>query len=246
MSVDPHPLAISAVILAAGSGSRLRVVHGDQPKGLVEVGGTAIIARSLGLLLTAGVTDLVLVAGWQADSYRAFLARHFPTVRLALNLDFATTGSLASLVIGARVTTGDVLIVESDLLYESRALAALLAAPERDTLLASGPTGSGDEVWTYGRDRRLARLDKQRWSGAPHLGELVGLTRLSRPVVDALLAAATALPASADYEDGLNAVCAVHPVTVLTLPDLAWCEIDDPTHLARARELVWPRLATAP
>jgi len=239
------PFRPTAVILAAGLGARLRSVQPDEPKGFVVVGEGAIIARSLRLLRAAGVHDLVLVAGWREEVYRAFLARHHPAARLVINRDYATTGSLASLVLGARGAAGDVLVVESDLLYEYRALTALLAAPGRNTLLASGPTGSGDEVWVYGRGGRLAHLGKGAWAGAPRLGELVGLTRLSGELAQALIAAASGLPASAHYEDGINAVCPRHAIEVLRLDDLAWCEIDDGGHLARARQSVWPRIEAA-
>jgi 2-aminoethylphosphonate-pyruvate transaminase len=146
------------------------------------------------------------------------------------------------LVLGSQGIAGEVLVVESDLLYESRALTALLAAPKPSTLLASGPTASGDEVWVYGRDGRLAHLNKGPWTGAPRLGELVGLTRLSGEVLRAIVTAASGLSAAAHYEDGLNAVCAQHPIEILRIDDLAWCEIDDRDHLNRAREAIWPRI----
>jgi len=38
------------------------------------------------------------------------------------------------------------LLLESDLIYEPRALHALLAVPDEDTVLLSGPTAAGDEV----------------------------------------------------------------------------------------------------
>jgi 2-aminoethylphosphonate-pyruvate transaminase len=238
-------MTMTAVILAAGMGVRLRPWQPDRPKGFLVVGPGPIIARSLALLRAAGVRELVLVAGWREEVYREFLVREHPDVRLEVNPDYAGTGSLASLVIGARGAAGDVLVVESDLLYEARALTALLAAPGRNTLLASGPTGSGDEVWVYGREQRLARLDKGAWAGAPRLGELVGLTRLSAEFVRALAAAAPALPAGAHYEDGINALCPERAVDVLRLEELAWCEIDDGAHLARARGAVWPRICAA-
>ncbi|HEU5080264.1 MAG TPA: NTP transferase domain-containing protein [Opitutaceae bacterium] len=241
-TVFPAP---TAVILAAGMGTRLRAVHAEKPKGFVEIDGTAIIARSLALLEAAGVRDIVLVAGWRDDVYRAFLARRFPGVRVLVNRDFATTGSLASLRLGAAAVESDILVVESDLLYEARALPALLAAPSRNTLLASGLTRSGDEVWVYARDHRLAQLSKQPWSGAPRLGELVGLTRLSRELYLEMDRAANSLPAAAHYEDGLNAVCGQHAIDVLRLENLAWCEIDDSAHMQRAKESVWPCIQKA-
>lgn len=243
--MPPASTAPTAVILAAGMGTRLREVHAEKPKGFVEIDGTAIIARSLKLIKAAGVDEVVLVAGWRSEVYREFLATEFPGVRLALNPEFATTGSLASLRIGARDVTGDVLIVESDLLYEARALRVLLAAPSRNTLLASGLTQSGDEVWVYGENHRLAQLSKQSWTGAPRMGELVGLTRVSADLMGGLQNAGNTLPAAAHYEDGLNAVSATHAIDVLRIDDLAWCEIDDSNHLQRAKTSIWPRIQKA-
>lgn len=233
------PLPSTAVVLAAGLGSRLSA---DGPKGLLEVGNGPLIGRSLELMTAAGITEVVLVAGWKAEAYRRYLAAHHPAVRIVENPGYATTGSLASLLAGTRATTGDVLIVESDLLYERRALAALQAAASRDTLLASGFTHSSDEVWVHGRDHRLERLTKENWTGAPRLGELVGLTRLSRGALDRLVAVAPTLPPAAHYEDGLNAICGEQPIEVCKIDDLIWCEIDTPAHLQRAREQVWPRV----
>ncbi len=228
-----------AVILAAGLGSRLQA---DRPKGLVEIGDRPILGRSLALLHAAGVTEIVIVVGWRQEAYRAYLAAQFPAVRVLENPDFSGTGSLASLLIAARATAGDVLVVESDLLYERRAPARLLAAPGRDTLLASGFTASDDEVWVHARGSRLAHLSKRPWTGAPRCGELVGLTRLSRPALTRLLAVEATLPPGAHYEDGLNAICDAHPIDVCLVEDLQWCEIDTPEHLRRAREQVWPRI----
>lgn len=231
--------AKTAIILAAGLGSRLQA---DRPKGLVEVGPGPVLGRSLTLLQAAGISEIVLVGGWKQEVYREYLQRNFPSVRMASNPDFATTGSLASLVIGLGATAGDVLIVESDLLFERRAVTAVLGAPGADVLLTSGYTASGDEVWVYARDGQLAHLAKTAWTGAPRVGELVGLTRLSRPAADELIAAAATLPAAAHYEDGLNRLCATRPVGVCLVPDLQWCEIDTPDHLRRAREQIWPRI----
>ena len=231
--------AKTAIILAAGLGSRLQA---DRPKGLVEVGSGPVLGRSLTLLRAAGITEIVRVGGWMQEVYREYLQRNFPMVRMVSNPNFANTGSLASLVIGLRATVGDVLVVESDLLYEKRAVATALAAPGADVLLASGYTASGDEVWVYARDGRLAHLAKAAWTGAPRVGELVGLTRLSRPAANELIAAAATLPAAAHYEDGLNRLCAARPVSVCLVPDLQWCEIDTADHLRRAREQIWPRI----
>ncbi len=235
----------TAVILAAGLGSRLREANPAGPKGLVAVGAGPIIGRSLRLLQAAGVDTLIMVVGWEGEAYRSYLAENFPAVRVVENPAYATTGSLASLVLGVNGVEDDVLVVESDLIFERQALAQLLAAPSPDTLLASGFTRSEDEVWVHAEAGRLVHLTKGAWPGAPRHGELVGLTRLSRPTVRALREVAAQLPPAAHYEDGLNAVCAGRAIDVLKLEALQWCEIDTPAHWRRARELVWPAILAA-
>ncbi len=233
-----------AIVLAAGLGSRLRSVQAERPKGFVPIDGAPIIARSAAALQAAGIREFVLVVGWREEVYRDWAAAELAGATCVPNPDYAATGSLRSLLLGAATVPGrDVLVVESDLLYDPGAPARLLAEPAGNVLLASGFTGSGDEVWVYaGPDGRLRRLDKQRWDGRTPAGELVGLTRLTAATIAELAAAAKHLPAAAHYEDGLNAICGETPVRLRHEPALVWCEIDDPAHLERARREIWPRL----
>jgi 2-aminoethylphosphonate-pyruvate transaminase len=235
------------VVLAAGLGSRLREVHDTKPKGFVEIDGVPIIARSIHALQRAGLCEFVFVVGWGAEIYRAWCAAELPVARCVENADFASTGSLRSLRLGADAVPGrDIVVVESDLLYEQRAIDRLLAAPTDDTVLISGFTQSGDEVWAYERaPGRLGRLTKQRAAGPAPAGELVGLSRISAGLMAELSVAERSLPPTAHYEDGFNALASVRPIALLPVPDLAWCEIDDPFHLARARAHVWPRIVAA-
>lgn len=228
-------------------GERLRSVHAERPKGFVEVDGWPIIARSVEALRGAGINEFVLVVGWRGGVYRDWCASSLPDAVCVENSAYATTGSLRSLLLGCAAVHGrDVVVVESDLLYEQRAPALLLSAPGADTVLISGFTQSGDEVWAYGSGAedalRLDHLGKRRLEGREPLGELVGLSRFSASLVAALEVAARTLPAGAHYEDGLNAVCGARPVALLREAGLAWCEIDDAAHLERARTKIWPRI----
>jgi choline kinase len=233
--------------MAAGMGTRLRHVHSDQPKGFVRIGDRPIIARSVDALRDAGISEFVFVVGWCASAYRDWCAAECPGAVCITNDAYASTGSLASLVAGCAAVPGrDVLAVESDLLYEPKAVRSLLAAPHADTVLLSDATHSGDEVWVYGDAHGcLTSMSKQRPDGEAPTGELVGLSRFSSSLVLGLVDVSRMLPASAHYEDGLNAVCPQHPISLLVLPGLAWCEIDNAAHLARARTTIWPRIVVA-
>ena len=57
-----------ALILAGGQGERLRPLTDNLPKPMVPVAGRPILAHQVAWLKTAGVTDVVFLAGyrWQA------------------------------------------------------------------------------------------------------------------------------------------------------------------------------------
>jgi len=234
-----------AVILAAGLGTRLRAVVDDRPKGLIEIDGQSLIGRSVAQLRTAGVTQITIVTGYGAAAYSAFAAGA-DNIRLVHNAWFADTGSMASLATALEATPGvDLLVLESDIVYESRALAALSACDGNATLI-SGPTDAGDEVWVSSPGGRLQSMSKRRTALASVEGEFVGISRLSAAAATAMLHIFHQFVSvhghgRMDYETGgLVALSASHPVSTLLLADLlCWGEIDDERQYERVVERVW-------
>jgi choline kinase len=233
-----------AVILAAGRGIRLARLGEQIPKGFIRLGEKPIVEESIERLREAGIARVVIVTGHLPEFYDALAQRYPGLVETVHNDAFADTGSLRSLVAAAGRVGGDFLLLESDILYEPRALTAVLRHPARDVLLLSGLTHSGDEVWVESDGSGLLRrMSKDRAALGEVAGELVGITRLSAEGFRILLAEAGGLierAPKADYESGLVAAAARHPILCHCVPDLAWSEIDDERHLLRAASLVYP------
>jgi choline kinase len=234
------------VILAAGRGVRLGALGREIPKGFITVGGATLVERSIAALTAAGIERIRIVTGHLDAQYRDLAAR-FESIELTHNHAFASTGSLSSLLCADPIDE-PYLLVESDLLYEVRAPRLLLDAPDADLLLASGPTRSGDEVFVTARDGRLIDLNKRLDPlGGPCAGELVGLTRVSPSLHREIVACSGELLASGrpvEYETALVAAGRRHPISVLVVEDLVWTEIDDERQLARAIEVIAPRLGS--
>lgn len=240
----------TAVILAAGMGTRLGREHGDSPKGFLHLGDQPIIEESIGSLINAGIRDIVIVTGHGAKHYEALAASQDGIVRTVHNPAFAESGSMYSLYCARDVVDGAFLLLESDLIYEPRALTALMSDPAEDAILLSGPTGAGDEVFVMATGAAPATLvdmskDRQKLDGQVS-GELVGMSKISAALFGVMRRiSATAFQRSLhfDYEtDCLVAAARERPIACPLVADLVWAEIDDPSHLKRAREHVYPEI----
>jgi len=236
-----------AVVLAAGMGMRLRSIGDDRPKGLLEIGGETLVGRSTRLLRAAGIERVTIVAGHRADDYRRF-AEGRREVDLLINDRFAETGSMASLAIGLRSTPGDVVVLESDIVYDERGPTAILAGGSADATLLSGPTGAGDEVWVSAPHGAVQAMSKTSADLAQIDGEFVGITRLSRTSAETLCRAFERFVAAhghgrMDYETGgLIELSRTTRLAAVIVADLCWGEIDDERQLQRVVRDVWPRL----
>lgn len=97
----PPPPRIGAVLLAAGSASRM----GHQPKCLLELDGVPLIRRLLTALSGAGADELVVVLGHYADRIEP-VVRDFP-VTLVHNPD-PDAGQISSLRLGLQALPGQI------------------------------------------------------------------------------------------------------------------------------------------
>lgn len=240
----------AALFLAAGRGVRLGPRGHLIPKGFLELDGITLVERAVGQLRAAGIEEIVVVTGHLAGHYEALAERLGGGVRTVFNPDYARLGSGHSLAVGLAATPGEVLVLESDLVWEGRALEAVRDAEGDSVLLVSGETASGDEVWVWADPEapapRLGGMSKQRRHRPEAAwGELVGLTRIGpalRPVLAAEIARATAEKPLVDYETCLVGACRTAPVELVRIEDLAWSEIDDEGMYARVVAEVWPRI----
>jgi 2-aminoethylphosphonate-pyruvate transaminase len=231
----------TAVILAAGRGTRLQGTFSEQPKGFLPLAGVPIVEQSIRKLLASGITRIVIGTGHLSEAYEALAAR-YPGITCVRNDAYATTGSLCTLANLAQHLDRDFLLLESDLVYEARSLAVLLAETRPDVILASGRTNSGDEVYVEADETgRLVAVSKDASRLGGIHGELVGISKLSLATYRALCARAAGR-SKLDYEQGLAGISTERPVFVHRVDDLAWSEIDDETHLKRALADVFPEI----
>lgn len=130
----------TAVILAAGLGTRLRPLTNDCPKCLVEVDGKPMLQRMLEEAVRVGFTRVVIVTGYHADVLTAWLeANPQPIpVELVHNEVYDTTNNIYSVFKLIPVVQEGFVLIEADLLLESGSLEAFRTG-DRMALAAFNP-----------------------------------------------------------------------------------------------------------
>jgi histidinol-phosphate/aromatic aminotransferase/cobyric acid decarboxylase-like protein/choline kinase len=143
---------IQALILAAGLGRRMQPLTDHCHKTLLTVNGRTVIDRIVAGLVDHAIAPITLVTGYRADELTAHLARAFPDVdlRYVHNPDFDTTNNIHSMALAFQAMNldDDVVLIESDLVYEPRVLDRLLSSAYDDVALVDryGPGMDGTVV----------------------------------------------------------------------------------------------------
>lgn len=237
----------TACILAAGRGTRLGARGKETPKGFLRVGPDPIIEESLRRLEAHGIERTVIVTGHLREYYQEWAAERADRVTLVHNESFAESGSLYSLWCAREELREPYLLLESDLIYEPRAIEVCQKDPRSSLVLVSGPTQAGDEVWVETDGEQLVVMSKKRDElGEQVLGEFVGVCKIGTDLHSALVDYSESVFKESfykDYEtDGLVRAASKVPVPCRLISDLAWAEIDTAEHLERARGAVYPKL----
>ena len=253
-----------AVILLAGTGSRLRPLTESRHKSMIDVGGQPLLFRLLDQLKAAGIERAVLATGYRAESVRRAVQTydHGLEISVAPNPDYASTNNAESLRIALPSVQGRAfLMCDGDiLLREPTWLAPMLQAPEESRLavlehdaiaqeemkvvMEDAPDGSRDE-------RRVRALSKEI-DPAEADSESIGVQTVGEECVgrltERLEAMSDAERATAYYEDIFAELIAEGEVFFTrAIPPGTWTEIDTPEDLEEARSMVesWRQEAVA-
>lgn len=74
---------MKGVVLAAGEGTRLRPLTAETPKALLDVGGRPILTRCFEQLVDLGVTELIVVVGYEGERIRERYGESFSGVPIS-------------------------------------------------------------------------------------------------------------------------------------------------------------------
>ncbi|HYA16853.1 MAG TPA: NTP transferase domain-containing protein, partial [Bryobacteraceae bacterium] len=130
---------MKAIILAAGYGRRMRPLTDRTHKTLLEVSGRTIIGRIMDCLIEEQIRETVVVTGYRAEELETWLRANYPGYRFQFvhNLRYAETNNIHSLALAFEHTAldQDIVLIESDLVFEPAVLERLVRSPHENAAL---------------------------------------------------------------------------------------------------------------
>ena len=244
-----------AIILAAGYGRRL---GREAPKCLLEFDGVTLLERHLRLLRAAGVDEIVIAVGYQPQQIEQAVASlgWQPPPQYLHNERYQLGSVLTAQVCAPALRAGgDVLLMDADVLYDQRMLAALTAGEHADRLLQDRGYTPGDEpVKLCTKNGRPVELRKRVADGLDYdaVGESVGFFRFSEDsaarFADIVQRYVDDGRADQPHEEAVRDLLLERPQVFETVDvtGLPWLEIDFPADVLRATEQVLPQLRPLP
>lgn len=241
-----QPRTDTAVILAAGRGSRLDGHTRRWPKCLLEVGGRTLLERQVSLLHEVGVREVVVVVGYGAEHVRAHLNGRCTYVH---NDRYRETNSLYSLWLARRRVRGSMVLLNCDVVAHPEVLRRVVTCGTSALAYDASSGADPEHMKVCLSGEYVAELGKDLPAERTH-GENVGVLRFDQEAAQALFAAAG--EAVAEGHERTWAPAAVSriarrvPIRAIEVGALPWCEIDFPEDLAHARERIAPAIDGRP
>lgn len=127
-----------AIILAAGTASRLRPLTENTPKSLLKIGNRCLLQRSIDALIENGIFDFVIVTGYLHEMIEQFVQRQYGASIHATFIHndlYDQTNNIYSLWLTRAEAEGqNVLLLDSDLLYDPQIIFRVLTHPAENIL----------------------------------------------------------------------------------------------------------------
>lgn len=234
----------TAVIIAAGLGSRFGKMTENMPKGFIEVGGISMIVRSINTLISCGIKRIVIGTGYKKEAYET-LKINGVRIECVYSPLYAQTNSMFTLknceeVIG----DDDFILLESDIIYSKDAITELQNKEYPDIMLITPVTKFQDQYYVeYDESGILTRCSTNR-NEIDVRGELVGIHKLSSTFYHKMCEEYAKIVEDnpqLGYEYQLLWMSQhIRPVYVLNSANVKWYEIDDEEDLKYAEKNIIP------
>jgi histidinol-phosphate/aromatic aminotransferase/cobyric acid decarboxylase-like protein/choline kinase len=152
-----------AIILAAGYGNRMRPFTDNEHKTLLKINDITIIDNIIDSLRINSVYNIVIVTGYRSEELKRYLLSNYDNVKFQFvhNKDFRTTNNIYSLSLAFQniKINSDVILIESDLIYNHKIISKLINDPNNNIALVDKyHSGMDGTVVKIGANKKITEV----------------------------------------------------------------------------------------
>jgi len=127
---------MQAIILAAGISKRLRPLTDSTPKCLLNIGDKNLLHRTLDNIVRNNISDFIIVTGYRENMIKEYILNNFGdiNVQFLTNTDYENNNNSYSLWMTKNFVKNDIILLDSDILFEPEIITKLLNAPYNNCL----------------------------------------------------------------------------------------------------------------
>ncbi len=236
-----------AIILAAGTGSRLRPLTNDVPKALSEVNGRTILTNTLDNLHRCGIKKVIIVIGYCGKEIELHVGSKYKglEVEYIKNEDYPNTNSMFSLWLARNHLKEGCLVIEGDIITEEEIIKRALNSDERSYWISDRfRKGMDGSMQITGKDGRIKEIRIVRETLKDYKGNFfksVGMLKLSKEYGNALASWLDKEVENKNVAVYYDLVIAKYvsemPLYVMNIEGLKWQEIDSISDIEAAEAL---------
>ena len=238
---------MKALILAAGTASRLRPLTNDTPKCLLQVGERSLLQRSIDALIENGVNEFVIVTGYLHEQIERFVGEQYGNairVRFIHNDIFASTNNIYSLWLARPAVEGEeILLLDSDLLFDPQIVSRILSYNAPNVLTLIRHELGEEEMKVVTTDGIILEISKT-CDPSKAAGESLGIEKMSPAYTRALYAELDRMMNQEHLENKFyelafeRLIPQGHTFSVLDVSDLFSCELDTVEDFENAKQKI--------
>jgi choline kinase len=236
--VPQQPAIKEAVILMAGSGSRLRINNSTLLKPLVPIHGRPLVSYTINTLVASGVEKIIAVVGFERELLVPKIRTLIPAT---VAIDFVTNSDWqkqngVSVLAAADHVTGPFLLTMSDHLFDPEIIALLLRESDRNKVNIAVDTKL-NSIFDLPDAMKLQTENGRAIAIGKDLSKFnaidTGLFVCSTELFDYLRRASQVGDCS--LADGIRLMTADDKVNTVNIGPAWWQDVDTPEMLAEAQ-----------
>ena len=239
---------MKVIILGAGQGKRLLPLTQEVPKAMLDIGGRTLVRRQIDAFAACGLTEFVVITGYNAGLMEDLLAEIATEtgliIRTVYNPFFAVSDNLASCWMARHEMDGDFIQVNGDNVFQADLAQCVIDGARGDVTVATNfkENYDADDMKVMMDGDHLTEVGKMLPVEAVD-AEAIGIYVFKGnggPAYRAVLEESMRDPAGLKqwFPAAVGTLAKQIPIGVVNVGNREWSEVDFPVDLQATRQMV--------